>query len=161
MEERRDAFGASVGLLILRVGLGGFMASHGWGKVQMVLDGRLGEFADPIGLGSGVSLVFAAGAEFVCAILVMAGLLTRFAAAAVAFTMGVAAFVVHSADPWSMGEGARRFLEKEAESWSSKEPALLFLVPFLALVFTGPGRFSLDAHLAARRAARGAAKAKS
>jgi uncharacterized membrane protein YphA (DoxX/SURF4 family) len=26
----------------------------------------------------------------------------------------------------------------------SKEPALLFLIPFLALVFTGAGRFSID-----------------
>jgi len=45
----------------------------------------------------------------------------------------VAAVAVNGADPWMMGAGR------------SKEPALLYLVPFLALVFTGPGRFSIDA----------------
>ena len=44
---------------------------------------------------------------------------------------------------------------------ASKEPALLFLVPFLALVFTGAGRFSLDGliwrHWRGRRANAGPA----
>ena len=134
---------SSIGLLILRVGVGVYMASHGWGKLQMIIDGRFGEFGDPLGLGSGVSLILATGAEFFCALLVAIGLATRFAAAPVVFTMAIAAFVVHASDPWTMqAQGA------------SKEPALLYLIPMLALIFTGAGRFSLDATLVPRLYAR-------
>ncbi|HET6572215.1 MAG TPA: DoxX family protein, partial [Fimbriiglobus sp.] len=87
------------------------------------------------------SLVGVTVAEFGCALLVVLGLATRLAAAVVVFSMAVAAFVVHANDPWTMGAGA------------SKEPALLYLVPFLALVFTGAGRLSLDGLIRSRRRA--------
>ena len=142
MEAKKTDLGASLGLLILRLGACGFLAAHGWGKVQMVLAGELDKFADPIGIGVGPSLVLAAGAEFVCSLLVMAGFATRLAALPPAFTMAVAAFVFHAADPWTMsGPGP------------SKEPALLFLTAFVALACLGPGEFSVDAILAKRRAA--------
>jgi uncharacterized membrane protein YphA (DoxX/SURF4 family) len=44
-----------------------------------------------------------------------------------------------------MGRGAELFLSGEAEMWSSKEPALLFLAGFLTLAFTGGGRLAVDA----------------
>lgn len=124
--------------------------SHGWGKLQMVLDGNLDSFADPVGLGSAPSLLLVTFAEVFCALAVALGLGTRFFAVPVVIAMGVAAFVAHGDDPWSMGTAARRFMAGESKSWSSKEPALLFLTAFLALAFTGPGRFSLD-HLIATR----------
>lgn len=148
---KRDAMN-SAGLLILRIGMGVYMATHGWGKVQMVIDGKFDQFGDPIGIGNTASLILASGAEFVCALLVAVGLGTRLAAIPVVFTMAVAAFIVHSANPWTMGEAARLFMEKQAESWASKEPALLFLVGFLALVFTGAGKYSVDALLCRRKA---------
>ncbi len=154
MASDTQSAGTSLGLLILRVGVGGFLAIHGWGKVQMILDGQYAEFGDPIGLGPGPSLFLAAGAEFVCSLLVMVGLATRLAAIPPVITMAVAALKVHGADPWTMGEAARRFFAQESESWSSKEPALLFLIPVLALALTGAGRFSLDALIARRRGAR-------
>jgi putative oxidoreductase len=123
----------SVGLLVLRLGMGGYMMTHGWGKVQMVLNRQFDQLGDPIGLGNTLSLILATGAEFFCALLVVIGLGTRVAAIPVVITMGVAAFIVHGNDPWTMGAGA------------SKEPALLFLTAFLTLVFTGGGRFSFDA----------------
>jgi putative oxidoreductase len=141
----------SVGLLILRLGIGGYMLTHGWGKLQMVIAGDFGKFGDPIGLGSGLGLVLVTGAEFFCSLLVMLGCATRIAAGIVVFAMGVAAFVVHGADPWTMGEGARLFLADKAKSWASREPALLYLVPFLALTFTGAGRYSIDAWIRRRR----------
>jgi putative oxidoreductase len=122
----------SIGLLLLRLGGGGFMLTHGWGKLQLLIAGEFDKFADPIGLGTTLSLVLTVLAEFVCSLLVIVGLATRFAAAPVVFAMGVAAFVVHANDPWTMGAGA------------SKEPALLFLTMFLTLIFTGAGEFSLD-----------------
>ena len=125
----------SIGLLILRLGVGGYMMTHGWGKFQMLLAGDFDQFADPIGIGNTASLVLVVTAEFFCSILVMAGLATRLAAVPVICAMAVAAFVVHANDPWTMGQGA------------SKEPALLFLTGFLTIAFTGPGQLSLDALL--------------
>ena len=144
MTQLRDVMN-SIGLLILRVGIGGYMLTHGWGKFQMVLAGDFDQFGDPIGLGSGVSLVLVTFAEFLCAALVIIGLGTRVAAAPIVFAMGVAAFVAHAADPWTMGQGAALYHAGEAESWASKQPALMFMTVFLALVFTGGGRYSLDA----------------
>jgi putative oxidoreductase len=130
----------STGLLILRLGMGGFMAAHGWGKVPMLTAGEFEKFGDPIGLGNALSLILVVFAEFVCALLVMAGLATRLAAVPIVVTMAVAAFVVHRADPWTMLQAAG----------ASKEPALLFLTAFLTVMFTGAGRFSLDAVLFSR-----------
>jgi putative oxidoreductase len=141
---QKQTIPTSIGLLILRAGIGGYMATHGWGKLQMVLDGNYAMLGDPIGIGPHASLILTAFAEFACAALVVVGLGTRLAAIPLVIAMGVAAFVAHGADPWSMETAAIRFMTGESESWASKQPALMFLVPFLALAFTGAGRFSLD-----------------
>ncbi len=141
----RPGWCASIGLFLLRAGVGGFMLVHGWGKLQMLLDKQYDQMGDPIGLGKELSLIGVTAAEFGCAALVVLGLGTRLAALPVVFAMGVAAFVAHGSDPWTMGEGAKLFMSGASKSWGSKEPALLFLIPFLALVFTGPGLISLDA----------------
>jgi putative oxidoreductase len=141
----------SIGLLILRLAVGGYLLTHGWGKLQMLLAGDFASFGDPIGLGNEASLILIVFAEFLCSLLVMLGLATRFAAVPVVIAMGVAAFVAHGADPWTMSKGYELYTTGAAKSWASKEPALLFLVPFLALAFTGPGKFSLDAMIAGRR----------
>lgn len=143
----------SLGLLILRLGFGGYMITHGWPKFQMLMRREFDQFPDPLGIGNTMSLIGAAGAEFVCALLVVVGLITRIACLPLVFSMGVAAFVVHSADPWTMGEGARLYMEGEAERWSSKEPALLFMTAFLALALTGPGRISIDHLIFSKRLA--------
>ena len=135
----------SLGLLVLRVGIGGFMATHGWGKFQMVMAGNLDGFGDPIGIGSAASLILIMFAEFICALLVIFGIATRFAAIPIVIGMAVAAFVAHGGDPWTMGGGAKLFMAGASQSWASKEPALLFLFSFLALAFTGAGRYSVDA----------------
>lgn len=143
MEERSQGLGNSIGLLILRLGIGGYLLTHGWGKLQMVLAGDFAKFGDPIGLGSGLSLVLVTMAEFFCALAVIVGLATRPAAAVIVFSMSVAAFGTGS-HPWTMEEAARRFMAGASKSWASKEPALLYLIPFLALVLTGAGGLSLD-----------------
>lgn len=135
---------ASLGLLVLRLGVGGLMAVHGWSKLQMVLGGQLDKFADPIGLGSAASLILVTIAEFGCAILVMLGLVTRLAAIPPVIAMGVAAFVVHAKDPWSATHAVHQVVNGTFMSGPAKEGALLYLIAFLALIFTGPGRISLD-----------------
>ena len=147
MDERSESLATSIGLLVLRVGFGAYVASHGIGKLHLVLDGKLDQFADPIGLGTGTSLVLVTLAEFFGGLAVIIGVATRFSAAAIAFSMAVAAFFVHGSDPWTAEEAARRMMAGEATSLASKEPALLYGIAFLALVFTGAGRISLDAVL--------------
>ncbi len=147
--ERREA-AASVGLLVLRIGVGGFLATHGWGKLQMLLSGGAAQFGDPIGLGPTLSLALVTVSEFACAVLLIAGLATRLAAIPPVISMSVAAFVVHAANPWTMEAAARAFFAGTSKDWFSKEPALLYLIPVLSLAFAGGGKFSLDALIAAR-----------
>ena len=121
------------GLLLLRVTFGLLMMGHGLGKVQDLIAGKTA-FADPIGIGEAPSLALAAFAEFLCALAVVVGFKTRWAALPVAITMLVAAFIVHGGD-----------------GWDQQEFPLLYASAFLALVFTGGGRHSLDAWLKKRR----------
>jgi putative oxidoreductase len=116
-----------IGLLALRVlpGLGLFLG-HGWKKLASV-PGIFESFADPIGMGPAVSAGLTIFAEVICAVLITIGLFTRFAAAPIVTLLLVAAFVVHADDPWG-----------------KKEFALIYCVPFLTLIFTGAGRYSLD-----------------
>jgi putative oxidoreductase len=154
MDPRPHDTALSTGLLILRLGIAGYLLTHGWGKVQMVLGGQYEMMGDPIGIGPTASLLLITFAEFVCSLLVIVGLATRFAAIPVVIGMAVAAFVAHGGDPWTAGAAANLFMTGAAESWASKEPALTYLVVFLALAFTGAGRYSLD-HLIAGRRRRG------
>jgi len=144
MNAQRQDLTQSIGLLILRLGIGGYLLTHGWGKLQMLLAGDFAKFGDPIGLGSGLSLVLVTVAEFFCALAAIFGFATRLSAAVIVFSMSVAAFVAHGANPWTMEQGYRQFMTGASKTWASKEPALLYLIPFLALVFTGPGRISID-----------------
>jgi putative oxidoreductase len=121
------------GLLLLRLAAGALMLPHGWGKLMRLLDGNT-SFADPIGIGPLPSLLAAIGAEVFCTLAVMVGFKTRWAALPVAFTMAVAALVVHADDPWNR-----------------KELPLLYLAVFLAIAVAGAGRHALDARLAGRR----------
>lgn len=114
-------------LLILRVFAGLSMAfAHGLGKLpppDMLVQGVAG-------IGFPMPEFFAwnaALAEFLGGLLLVLGLLTRPAAAAIAFTMLIAAFVVHAADPYQV-----------------KEMAFLYLFIALFFMIMGPGRYSVD-----------------
>lgn len=105
------------------------MLVHGIQKL-MGFSGMADVFPDPIGMGSQLSLTMAIGAEVGCSILLILGLGTRLAVIPLAFTMIVALFVVHAADPWKV-----------------KELAAIFLTVYVVIFITGPGRCSLDAKL--------------
>lgn len=127
------SFWSSLGLLVLRAGAGGLLlAGHGWTKMTN-FSKLVDTFPDPLGLGSGPSLIAAIGAEVICASLVVVGFVTRWACVPIVVMLLVAATVVHATDPWK-----------------AKEFAIIFALPFLALFFTGPGRFSVDHYLTQR-----------
>ena len=141
----------SLGLLILRLGIAGFMLSHGVGKLRMLFAGEAETLGDPVGIGSLPTLLLLIFAEFLCAGLVLLGLVTRLAAIPLVIAMGVAGFVAHAGDPFTADAAAQLFFAGDADFPASRQPALTFMIVFLALVFTGPGRFSLDALLFTRR----------
>ena len=113
-------------LLILRLVSGGFMLSHGIPKLLRMLEGDF-RFADPLGLGSGVSLIMAVFAEVVCALLIVVGLGTRLASIPLIVTMAVAAFISHGSDPFAR-----------------KELALFYLAGYFILLLLGSGKYSFD-----------------
>ncbi len=121
---------ADIALLFLRVGVGlTMMLGHGWGKLTGFGE-RAAGFSDPIGLGSTLSMAMAVFAEFFCSLGLILGVFTRFSVIPLMSTMLVAFFIVHSEDPF------RR-----------KELALVYLIPFITIFFTGAGKYSIDYYI--------------
>lgn len=119
------AFDAS--MFLLRAGFGILLfINHGLPKL-MKFEERKNSFTDPLGIGNTPSLLLAIFAEVFCALLLAAGLLTRFATFVLVVFFVVLVFIVHKNDPLK-----------------EKENAILFLVVMLALLFCGPGKWSLD-----------------
>lgn len=119
----------NLSILVLRAGAGLLILTHGWPKLLKVFNGDFA-FADPIGIGAGLSLVLAAFAEGICGFLVTLGLGTRFASIVLSINMFVVVFFAHADDPFS-----------------TKEKGLLFLLLFVVLSLTGGGKYSLDKKL--------------
>lgn len=117
-------------LLLLRIWYGApLLILHGWPKL-VGFSSMAGSFPDPLGVGPRNSLILALIGEVLCSALLIVGLFSRFAALGVAITMGVAFWGVHR---WSLsGE-------------HNGEMAYVYLGVFVALLFAGAGRFSLDA----------------
>ncbi len=147
-----------LGLLILRLAAGGMMIPHGWQKLNMIMDGNADKFGDPIGLGTTLSAYLATGAEFFAAILIVIGLLTRFAAVPLLITMLVAAFIVHGGLASAAQEALantdesavdriKELTEEVVKQKRSMELPMLYAATYLVLLFTGPGAISLDAKL--------------
>ena len=124
------ALGPDLGLLVMRIGFGGFMAlNHGWPKLMKFSEKSSG-FAPWFPLPSTVSYSLTVFTELVCALLVVAGLGTRVSSLMLVFTMLVAALGAHGDS--LLGDG---------------EHALLFAAAFLGIALTGAGKYSVDAKL--------------
>lgn len=118
----------SLGLLVLRVGAAALLlCGHGWPKLAHFAAWSA-TFADPLHVGRTASLGLVVFAEVACSFLVLIGLATRAALVPVLIFFGVAIFVQNGAAPFEQ-----------------KELAIVYALPFLVLMITGPGRFSLDA----------------
>ncbi|MCR6655920.1 MAG: DoxX family protein [Opitutus sp.] len=117
------------GLLVLRVWLGvSMVVLHGWVKI-VNFNQMSGQFPDFLGIGPKGNLIAAIFGEFVCGLLVVIGLGTRFAALVLTIVMAFAFFAAHGAKLSGPGSG---------------ELAFIFLAGFVTLLVAGPGRFSVD-----------------
>ena len=116
-----------IGLLVFRIGLGGMMLAHGYPKLLALFNGSGAGWMNPIGIGSTFSLALCVFAEFVCSIAVVLGFLTRPAALVLAVNFCVIAFT-----------------QRAGTSAVMDELVLLYLLCFVVLMLTGPGKLSLD-----------------
>jgi putative oxidoreductase len=128
-----------IGLLVVRLGIGlTMMIFHGYGKLTRGPEGweRLGGQMQNLGIDFlplfwGFMAMFS---EFFCSILLIIGVLFRPATALLVATMFVAAFRHLSLPPGSEGAG-----------FKGASHALELLAVYLALFFTGPGKYSVSA----------------
>jgi putative oxidoreductase len=116
----------SFSLMLLRLAAGGLMIPHGFDKLIHFV-AKTKDFPDPLHVGSVISLSLVIFAEFFCATLLVAGLMTRLVVIPLLITMAVAVFITHHGD--IMGDG---------------EQATLFLTGYIVLLFCGPGKISFD-----------------
>lgn len=136
----RDAT-ASLGVLALRVMVGLMMLiGHGIPKIQNYSVYKTAFYVPdvfPLKLMShSTSLLACIGAEALASVLIIIGFATRPAAFVFGFSMVVAAFGVHGSAPW---------FQPGETPIPTKELALMYLIPTLAIILTGAGAYSLDA----------------
>lgn len=118
--------GIALATLIMRLTLGALMIPHGYQKLTRFA-AKSSTFNDPFHIGNSTSMALVIFAEFFCGILIVLGLLTRFACIPPIISMAVALFYAHSGEVFGDGEHAA-----------------LFLGGLMALFFTGPGKMSMD-----------------
>ncbi|MCC2634881.1 MAG: DoxD-like family protein [Ramlibacter sp.] len=140
--DRVLATDAGWGTLALRIPVGIIFAAHGAQKLFGWFGGYglegTGQWMASIGLAPGYLMALLAGsAEFFGGLALVAGLLVRPAAAALAFAMVVAIFSAHIDKGLFMANNGYEF-------------ALALLAITVALVVSGAGRASLDQALARR-----------
>lgn len=134
---KSNPFLVDIFLLVVRIFIGFAMISHGFPKLQMLTSGEEIQFFDFLGMGPKATLVLAVFAEFVCSIFIILGLFTRIAVFFLTCAMFIAAFVVHSGDPFA-----------------KREMSLLYLCLYLLLFAFGPGKYSIDGMISKRRESR-------
>ena len=121
----------SFGLLILRVcaGLSLFL-KHGLEKLTGYSH-MVQHFPNPIHIGAHASLAYALLSDGICSLLVVLGFATRPASLIILINLVTAFFLVHHAAFFTNGH---------------VELVVVYIAVFASLLFTGPGRFSVDAH---------------
>ena len=116
----------NLAMLLLRLGSGILVASHGYSKLVHFNEMK-NHFMNFMGLGSTVSLALVVFAEFFCSIFLNLGLFTRLASIPIIIVMVVVLFKVHNGQLFAEGERAA-----------------IYLAALLAILLCGPGKVSVD-----------------
>jgi putative oxidoreductase len=125
--------GHEIGLLILRITLGGILLFHGVSKLSTGVEwvkGPLGQLGLPGVLAYGLYV-----AEIIAPILIILGFLTRPVALVIAFDMFMAVFLVQRQQFFT--------LKPMGGGWAIELEALIFFMG-VALFFLGAGKYSLS-----------------
>jgi putative oxidoreductase len=117
--------GISVLILFIRIFFGVLLMLHGFDKMVHFQE-RSTTFPSIFGFGSYMSLMLIVFIEFCCSMFLIFGLLVRVTVIPMIIAMAVAFFDVHDAD---FPEG---------------ELSFIYLILFLLLYITGPGKYSID-----------------
>lgn len=130
---------SGLSLLILRITIAIVFMAHGSQKLFSWFGGYglegTGQWMESIGLSPGYLMALLAGSgEFFGGLLLLFGLLTRASSLVLAITMFVAIFSVHFANGFFMSANGYEF-------------AFVLLGASVALMFSGAGKYSLDARL--------------
>lgn len=132
MEIKNDFFrNNDLGLLLLRVSVGGLMLFHGIHKLIYGV-GFIGGMLAQLGLPSFIAY-FSLAAELVAAIMIVAGLWTRLAAVIMAGNMVVAILMAYL--------GTFFTVDPVTGGWAVELP-MLYLLGAAALGFTGGGKYA-------------------
>ncbi|MES2668321.1 MAG: DoxX family protein [Patescibacteria group bacterium] len=119
------------GPLVLRLATGVIFVFHGWQKLQSGLPGVTG-LVDSLGFPlPAVFAVLLIAAELGGGILLILGLLTRWAAKSLVIVSLVALFLVHFPNGFSLATGGYEYI-------------MLLLAASVSLALTGAGKWSLD-----------------
>ena len=150
-EVNQDSPAASAALLAMRIiaGLTLFVSS-GASKL-LHLPGLIATNADPLHVGSlaAPAMIYAAIALGICTLLVAVGLATRYAALLTAISLAATGLVIDKALTLNYLDPGHN---------SHPEVTYLYFVTFVAMVFAGSGRYSLDRIISrSRRSAQPAA----
>ena len=122
-----------IGLLLLRLSIGGLMLIHGISKLIHGLEG-IKALLTSKGLPSFLAYGTYVG-EVIAPLLILIGFRVRLASAVFAFNMLVAMFLAHSSDIFKLSP----------QDGSAVELIGLYLFGAIALFFTGAGKHSLSA----------------
>jgi putative oxidoreductase len=112
--------------LVLRLGLGILMMHHGYHKL-VNFGAEQAKMINFMGMGQSMSLALVVFAEFFCSLFLILGLFTRLATIPLIITMCVVVFKVSHADVFG-----------------NAQTATLYLIGYVALLLTGPGKVSVD-----------------
>ena len=125
-------FQQNIGLLILRLSIGGLMLFHGYHKLIHGVDGIVGMFSSK-GFPGGIAYAVFLG-ELLAPILIIVGYRTKLASLFVVATMLVAMFVVHADDLLKIGDHGEWGVELIG----------LYLFGAMSIFFLGAGKFAVS-----------------
>ncbi len=127
-----------LGILLIRVILGALMAFYGYEKLIHFKELAASDFwaktVSFLGMKGSVPLALTVFAEFVCSLLLIAGLFTRFSVIVLAFCMAYIFLVVFPGNIISKSDNGYEI-----------NSAFTYFIIYIGLLFTGPGKYSLDA----------------
>lgn len=125
-------FQHNIGLLILRIGIGGLMLFHGFSKLSNGVEGLVNLF-DKNGLPGFFAYAVYIG-EVLAPLLIIIGFRTKIASLAVVVTMFVAMFIAHDQEIFTLGDHGEWALEVIG----------LYISGGLALFFLGGGKLGVS-----------------